>query len=288
MDQMKFAYITFDLDFTDYFSGNLIDEMDIFFPTIKRYIEQNHILKFTWFIRIDRQIECLFGDPMYYYKKHIDKFKWLKDRGHEIAWHHHSYRYTNHTWIQEVDPIAVLSDIHMYGSLARNLGMTVCRMGWGYQTNKSMEKLCELGFLIDSSAIPRPQYKWDKSKKNWEGTTCDWYFPSINDYRISGTLCHSILEVPITTSIIPFEFDTEKEVIRYLNPAFKNIYFNNGFLNVKHLTKIVTITHPYELIKSEKSNNDSILSFDFEIFKKNISLIRDAGYTFNCLNNKFI
>ncbi len=281
---MKKAYITFDLDFEDYISGVHVDEMDLFFPIIKQYLISEKNLKFTWFIRIDRQIEKLFGNPLYYFEKHYSKFKWLTDNGHAIGWHHHAYKQNNNKWQQETDSYKILTDLNEYGSIAKNIGMNICRMGWGYHTNDTMQQIISLGFKIDSSAISRPQYKWDSSVKDWEGTSNEWYYPSKEDYRIAGCDSCSILEVPITTTVIPFETDTQSDVIRYLNLAFEHEIFKIGFAKVNQLDRIVTVTHPYELLMRPDMSIRNIISFNFNSFTKNVSLIKDAGFSFDTLD----
>lgn len=282
MGQLKSIYITFDVDYVDYHSNGLLDELETVFPIIKSFLEKNSFIKTTWFIRIDGQIEQLYGSADHIYTKHIDKIKWLLNHGHVVGWHHHSYLVSKTgDWLQNTDEDSVAIQLKKFGSLARQKGMKICRMGWGFHTNRTMQIVDELGFILDSSAIPRPNYKWESSVKDWETTSLDWYYPSKLDYRIAGKEHYSILEIPMTTTIISTPSDTEENVIRYINPAYHETFFRKALYSLGSLDKLITITHPYELIPNKGKH--SLLSFDFCAFENNIKHAANLGYSFHSL-----
>jgi len=129
------------------------------------------------------------------------------------------------------------------------------------------------GFIIDSSCMARPKYKWDLSSKDWEISSNMPYHPSVDDYRISGKNSLEILEVPITTVEMLVDIDTEV-VKRYINLSFYNNILVNPIKKwIEKESFIVTITHPYEIYRSQQKHH--IISFDFNEFKKNIEFIAD-------------
>ena len=268
-------YITFDLDFADYLNdNNHFDELESTFDILKNILCKYTKIKTTWFIRLDSQIEKLYGSPDHFFNKHKEKISWLLTNGHSIGWHHHSYTLDEkNRWIQNTNEMMILEELKKYGTIARSKGLNICRMGWGYHTNKTMKLVSELGFIIDSSAIPRPNYKWDLAKKDWSISTCKWYYPSERDYRIEGQPSLKILEAPMTTTIISVESDTEPNVIRYLNPAYHEEIFQKTLKQTITFEKIVTVTHPYEFISNVKTH--SLLSFNFKVFENNLKYIID-------------
>lgn len=281
MGIVKKAYITFDVDFVDYLNNTSLDELEIVFPMIKTVLENNLDIKTTWFIRIDSQVEEMYGNGDFLYNKHIEKINWLKKNGHAIGWHHHSYKMSGDNWIQNTNEDIILEELRKYGPLAKALGMNICRMGWGFHTNKTMKSVSDMGFRLDSSAIPRPNYKWELSVKDWQTTPQQWYNPSADDYRIPGEPRLTILEAPMSTTEIQLSIDTEENVIRYLNPAYHEQIFSRAFDNLSKLDRVITITHPYELIQG--TNLHMLLSFDIKSMKNNLDYIRNAGYEFETL-----
>lgn len=278
MGKVKAAYITFDVDFVNYLDDREVDEMDEIFDVIKNALIEYPEVKTTWFIRIDGQIEQQYGSADYLYNKHQDKIDWLKDNGHVIGWHHHAYRLANGKWVQNLEEEIILGDLEKYGKIALSKGLKVCRMGWGYHTNNTMKMVADLGFIIDSSAIPRPNYKWEMSVKDWQTTKQQWYKPSAADYRVEGAHSLSITEVPINTAVLPLPTDTEANVIRYINPAYNISYFESAINGVQDLGRLVTITHPYELIDYGKQH--VLLSFNINKFKNNLTLLKTKRYQF--------
>lgn len=271
--ELKKIVLTFDVDMADYTTGENIDEMERMFPVIQKSLEELPDIKTTWFLRIDSQMEDVYGASDYVFTKHRTKIEWLKENGHEIGWHHHAYKKDGDRWVQDTDDEKISNDLKKYGALAERHGIISARMGWGFQTNATMKVLDECGFAIDSSAVPRPQYRWEMSRKNWENTGQAPYHPSVDDYRIPGEPHLKILEAPINTISIPLPSDTEPNVKRYINPAYKNAVFEEAaerFLENHDL--LVLVCHPYEIAPRKTSH--AILSFDHDEFENNLRFLR--------------
>lgn len=269
---MKSICVTFDVDMVTYLSETYhdFDEMDEAFPEVQKVLQEYPHVHTTWFVRIDAQVEKIYGSPTYIFERHAEKIEWLKKNGHEIGWHHHCYQESGKNWIQQTNEDVVCSDMLTYGKIARSLRLTSARMGWGFHTNATMSILAELGFSIDSSAIPRPNYRWESSKKNWEITPRRAFYPSLEDYRVSGEKNYSLIEIPISTSVLESPKDTDKGVVRYLNLAYKPEYFQQS-LSALDQDFVVTITHPYEVI--DVSLSHPLLAFSPKALESNLALL---------------
>lgn len=275
----RIAYLTIDVDFTDYISGSGVDEMQQFFPVLRSFFEQHDSIKSTWFVRIDNQIEKDYGAADYILSKHSAAFDWLRDNGHEIGWHHHAYVLNNGTWTQNTNEEEVLTHIKRYGAVAKACGMNICRMGWGQMSSRIMTELDSLGFVIDSSAMPRPKYGWDTLSRDWSRCPIQPYHPNVSDYQSQGQL--NIIEFPMTTVPISLKSDTEPGVLRYINPLYKHEYFVSA-VNSSLTENIVLISHPYELSKGNPEH--PLLSFSLHEFKRNMEWMVKEGFTFQNLS----
>lgn len=274
----KSVVVTFDLDFTDYVGGaRLQDEMEACWDVFLSFCESIPTFKSTWFIRIDRQIGLLYGSPDYIFIKHADKIDWLKNNGHEVGWHFHSYVQREGKWSQNENEDLVCAEMREMLPFIQKHKLKFSRMGWTYHTNKTMETLASFGLEFDFTAFPRPNYQWDNPLKDWSTTGNKPYYPSKSDYRVSGEPQHDLLQIPITTIVLPSKTDTDKEVIRNLNPAYRPHYFNKGLTNSSG-SFINTLTHPYELLKSDIGHE--MLAFAIEAFEQNIQTMEQIGFNF--------
>jgi hypothetical protein len=270
--------VTFDVDFADYIGGAaVVDEMSQSLDCIATTFLKKKNWKATWFIRLDARIEALYGSPDYIFRRYATKFEELVRAGHEIGWHPHSYAKSNGQWKQNIDVPTLVNELERYAPLAKSYGLQAVRMGWGFHTNETMRLLADLGFTIDSSAIPRPQYEWEESTKNWTVTPNHPYFPSEADYRLPGHPRLPIIEVPISVTRVVAPYDSGP-VLRYINPAYHSTLFREPLANwLKQHTHLVTITHPYELMP--KPEPHALLSFSFTAFEQNLCAIEELSQT---------
>lgn len=277
------VHLTIDVDFTDYISGSGVNEMEDFFPVLRGYFEQFKSVKTTWFVRIDNQIASDFGSADYILKKYSAEFDWLRSNGHEIGWHHHAYVYRNGIWQQNTLDSEVLLQVKEFGAVARDYGMNLSRMGWGQMSDSVMVALDELGFVIDSSAMPKPIYAWDQLKRDWSMCPAEAYHPHRGNYQLRGDL--RILEVPMSTVPLPLSSDTEPGVIRYINP----LYYHSRFVSAMRssvTSSPVLIFHPYELRKA--SSTHPLLSFSITELVRNTDWLLSEGFEFNTLSHSFL
>lgn len=263
--------ITLDIDMNNSYGKKLKDYyIDKFLKDFCLLLANYSIQKATWFIRIDNNIEFNWGECDYIYKYLANRIKALGNK-HEFGWHPHSYIYKSGKWQQNTEINTILIELKNIMPIVKSLNISSIRMGWGFQSNEIMNFIAENGFLVDSSAIPRPQYLWEETYKDWSITPSHPYYPSKEDYRIPGTPAHSILEVPMSVTTIKAPYDTE-DIARYINlaydpkilkPSLERWISENSFL--------VTITHPYEIIPHETKHE--LISFSIKSFEENLNNI---------------
>jgi hypothetical protein len=263
--------VTFDLDFTWHAAGGgFIDEMAAVFPPLWALLRRYPDCKTTWFIRLDDQMLALHGSADWALTRYRNEFAELRQAGHEVGWHPHSYVQVGETWRQNTDNGRLLAELKRHAPAARSHGMSTVRMGWGFHTNEAMAFLAESGFRVDSSAMPRPQYLWEESQKDWTTTPHEPYFPACADYRIPGLPAWPILEVPMSVTLVKADYD-RADILRYVNLAFHPRVLQKPLEvwlgNHPHL---VTITHPYELIGGSRHG---LIAFDLAAFEENLCAI---------------
>lgn len=275
----KKVAITFDLDFTDYLSNQVIqkDEFESVWKSFLEVCMNNPNFKSTWFIRIDNQITELYGEPDYIFKKHNLKIDWLIENGHEIGWHFHSYIKKDQKWAQNDDEDSICLEMLSMQEYIKKYNLRICRMGWAYHTNKTINVIEKLGFIKDFSALPRPIYNWDNPLRDWSITNQLPYHPSKEDYRIEKEDNYSFWMIPINTFKIPCHGDTSPNVLRYINPAYKKEVFVKIINTIKENT-INTVSHPYELLPNNKKHE--LMAFSIKDFDENLKYLKKKGFDF--------
>jgi hypothetical protein len=277
---VKSVAVSFDLDLTDYVGGaNLGDELEMFWPQFEACCERIPAFRSTWFLRIDRQMQAIYGSADYIFTAHREKIAWLRSHGHEIGWHFHSYVMQNEKWVQNTDENSVASEMQSMRELVEKHKLKMLRMGWAYHRNSTVAAAIDMGIQLDCSPFPRPQYSWDNAWRNWEGTTQKIYTPAAADYRLPGALALRML--PMSTVPVAADTDTEAGVIRYINPAYKHAAFVEAVKAYQGST-LNTVSHPYEFLPNKLAH--SLMAFDSGIFEKNMLWLEAHGYRFTTLS----
>jgi hypothetical protein len=272
--------LTFDVDLVDHVDGSTREaELAEMVPEIARRLATAGAGPATWFVRLDRQIETLYGRPDHAFARHAGVLQHLTAGGHEIGWHPHVYRRRGDVWEQCVDEAVIADELRALAPLAREHGLRAVRMGWGFHTNATMHLLPELGFHIDSSALPRPQYAWETTRKDWSGAPQHPYAPSIADYRRPGNPALDVLEIPVTALPVAASYDREP-VLRYANLAFRTGALREPLAawlgkHDQH-DHLVTVTHPYELFPRPAGGHE-LLSFALEVLEANLELLHGVA-----------
>ena len=143
-----------------------------------------------------------------------------------------------------------------------------------FHCNETMKLLSDAGFESDSSAIPRPHYKWEETYKDWTITPSVPYYPCKSDYRKPGEPSLPILEIPMSVIQVRAPYDTEY-VLRYLNLAYHPSLFEAPLRAwLSRYSHLITVTHPYELAGGRQHG---LLSFNIEAFIENILKIKEVA-----------
>ena len=268
--------VTLDLDINEYALKHQIDnDFTSIFKTIYPVFKKFPSFKATWFIRLDKHIEALFGCCDYFFRRYVPEFNKIRQNNHELGWHPHCYLKKNTKWQQNIDVPSILTELSSCAPFAKSNNLKTVRMGWGFHSNEIMRFFADKGFLVDSSAIPRPRYQWEESFKDWTITPDYPYYPSIYDYRVPGKPSTPILEVPI--SVIPIKAPYDTGVVRrYINLAYyPNILHDPLEKWIKENSYLVTITHPYEIKSINRKHG--LLAYNIDAFEKNLISIMEIA-----------
>ncbi len=153
--------------------------------------------KITWCVRSDLQMQEIYGDCAWPYAEFSDLWESLAERGDEIAWHPHLWRWSGEhgCWYQEIEDEGWMRDCLYQGheALSTHMGnpLTTSRMGWEFHNNITMRQVNDLGIKVDFSAVPgrfTPGHrdKWGSIFNcyvDWRDTPERPYMPSVSDYR---------------------------------------------------------------------------------------------------------
>lgn len=246
--------LTFDVDCQSYVEGRtvaMLDELDRALEVLGPLFERHPGWRATWFLRIDPDVRS--------FARQARLLDDLVDRGDRIGWHYHG-------------PLKRLGE---FARQARLEGLDVSRIGFGRGSNRVLHGLAAAGFAIDSTAMPRPSYSWTRRGVDWTTTPLEPYRPSVADYRVPGEPSLPILEVPISCLEVPAPDDNQR-VVRYLNPAYHPAIFQPALAAwARRHGHLVTITHPYEVLKGPAHG---LLAFDPAAFEENLLAVeRLAG-----------
>lgn len=272
--------VTFDVDDVCWTSEQPCNEMIDAVPPILRILDANPDVVTTWFIRIDAGIEHRRGTVDALLTAHSGTIAALRGGSHEIAWHHHAVvPGTDAT--PNSDVAYTCRELRRLSPIARDHGMTSVRLGWAQSHADVIACLDDLGWRIDSTALPRPAYPWDTVARDWEKAPRIPYFPTRGDHRATGTDVHAILEVPLSVATLPIESDTVPDVVRYINPAYHPHHFGRALTQLDTTPVIVTVTHPYETCAQDASApTHPLLAFDVGALNQNLELLRRTNRRF--------
>ncbi|MCK4324613.1 MAG: hypothetical protein KAW89_08795, partial [Armatimonadetes bacterium] len=151
----------------------------------------------TWCVRSDLQMKEIYGDCAWPYTEFRDLWQSMADRGDEIAWHPHLWRWSDEhgCWYQEISDETWIRDCLQQGhaALSTHLGCapTVSRMGWEFHNDTTMQAIDGLGVKVDFSAVPGRFTPGSADHLgsvfncyvDWRNTPERAYVPSASDYR---------------------------------------------------------------------------------------------------------
>jgi len=172
--------------------------------------------RITWCVRSDLQMERVYGDCAWPFRRFEAMWRELEAAGDDIAWHPHLWRWSedHNCWYQETEDADWIERCLRagYATICEACGrkLRTCRMGWEYHSDLTMGIIDELGIEVDLSATPgrRRHAVGDRGSMrhgelDWSITGAEPYHPSRADYRRpprDGEAALSVLEVPRTTA----------------------------------------------------------------------------------------
>lgn len=278
---MKEVAITFDFDFINK-EGNdrSRDEIEEFWPLFKEITSRFTDIKTTWFIRIDSHIEHFFGKADYFFIKHTDKIEWLRENGHSIGWHFHSFIKQGQRFVSNNNEDLLCEELKEMHKVIEKYELNILRMGFGFHSNKTLKTIEELGLKYDSSALPGMILNRNKTNADWSVTGQEPYFPSAEDYRKEGINKRSVLEIPLAT--VNYEDKSNRAWKIYpLNPAYDPATFSRLVSKTESGNSINTITHPFEIISGSKTNE--LIVKGINNFCENLNYLKRHNYIFKIL-----
>ncbi len=214
--------------------------------------------RFTWFIRCDPELNAEFGTYTYLFEKYSKLWNERKVKKDEIAWHPHV------TSLEELEKsFQALTGLRE--------GLHSVRIGNAYQSNSLMSALAQMGFLVDSTALPGRYRKDEFRVLDWSITPQKPYYSSLHDYRVPSEEHLSILEVPM--SMIETKVDYDKAPVkRYVNLSFRHELMEKSLSRfIEQEDLLVTNLHPSEVLS--QPNSHPLLSFDIKQVLQNLRYI---------------
>ena len=265
--------VTFDVDDVAWVSGAPFDEMASIVPCILDVLDGFPQVKTTWFIRLDAGIENRRGRADALFEDYADVIDRMRSSGHEIGWHHHAV--VAGTPNQPSGDVArTYRELTKLAPIVRAYGVSSVRLGWAQSSAEIVQCLSELGFAVDSTALPRPAYPWDAVVRDWKPNSMQPYHPSIADHRVGGAPANAILEVPMSVAEVTLPTDTVPGVRRYLNLAYHTHLFQHALAQVNTLPVIVTVSHPYEF--AAHASEHPLLAFNLATLSTNVRLLHES------------
>ncbi len=222
-------------------------------PAIARELSARG-LPWTAFVRADDQVRDTHGSSGAILERARDL---LADRGVEIGWHPHLYSRQGDEYAPIRDEQAAVSQLdRVHDEICRKAApLRSVRLGEAWHSPRTMLRLAELGYRVDSTALPGRKRRDAQLEFDWEPTPNQPYHPAASDPRVpgSGQDRLPILEVPMTTCAMRTDYD-RGAVRRYLSLSFHERYFVAGLddfdaqIESAREATLVTIFHTGELL----------------------------------------
>jgi len=232
--------------------------------------------KFTWFVRVDDQIEHYYGDACYLLQRYSEIWESQKVNGDEVAWHPHIYKFKNNIWDRERDPEHVKEVIcRNYKKFSEcEVKPVVCRIGEAWFDNNISILLDELEIVCDSTAMPGRIRRDDYRILDWRKTPQAPYYPSVSDYRVPGEEKRKYLEVPMSMVKVKASYDKEA-YCRYIDLSFHHSLMKAGIEDfVFKNNLLVSMTHPSGVLSClSPEGGHGLISFSIDNYKKNLEQI---------------
>jgi hypothetical protein len=231
----------------------------------------------TWFVRCDNEIAYHYGSALYLVENQMEFLQEELTSSSDIGYHPHLYdirkngkRHRNVSELQLCEQFKK-NALLFYNRL--NGINRIVRIGEAFSCDALSQCISDLGFSVDSSAMPG-RYRQDEYRSlDWRGTPDTAYLPSFTDYRrpkIGMEKRHSFIEIPFTMAPLQCSYDA-KPYKRYLDFSFHNEYVASQLENLSDdLEYLVIMTHPAGIFPQYEMKKHGLLAFTENNFRKNL------------------
>jgi len=249
-------------------------------PRIREQLGEIAAAPASWFVRVDNQIEALWGRAAWLLEEYGEAFQTAAGAGDEIAWHPHLYRREGAGWAQETDPAALsekmeaaLTDMRAFGWSPR------CgRIGEAYGAPAIFETYERLGIGYDSTAMAGRRRVDAERMIDWEPTPHAAFRPSRADHRVPGSPAYDVVELPMSMLRVRADYDAEP-FLRYLDLSFHPRALQPDLDRfAAEASYVVTITHPSAILPEfEPAGGHGLISFRPEALADNLRALIAAA-----------
>lgn len=245
---------------------------------MREFYEALPDIPLTWYVRADGQLEAAYGSVRWMMETYIDFWREAIQRGDELGWHPHLYSVPEQGEPQIIreseTAVAELKRIH-----ARlqdvPFDLKSFRMGEAWHTAATLNLLEQLGYTIDSTAIPDRDDSASGHPRNWAGAPNYCYYPDNQSPHVVGTK-RALLEVPMNTWRFQASYDKSPK-LRYMNPCIHADlwqqaldYWQENLPNhALHIWNL--ILHPAEAMPHDAP--DLLYAYSLEVMVKNINAL---------------
>ena len=289
--ERRHVALTFDVDLVDWVAGQHVGELNDVMPALLHALSEIDGARATFFVRLDDGIARRFGRADYAFVNAAALWERVRDAGHEVAWHHHAVAQApaagnavansaavvaSAIELPECDSDRLSEAVRRHSQTARDFGCSSVRMGWGQHTNATLNQLANDGWRADSSAMPRPVCAWDPPLRDWSQTPT---MPHLIAHSDTLPVCEAphargLWEVPMTMVPLATLTDTQPDLLRYVNPAYRTDIFGTAIAQAPVTAPLVLLCHPYECVGGRKH---PLYAFSMDAVRANLSLLADQG-----------
>jgi hypothetical protein len=242
----------------------------------------------TWYVRADGQLERAYGSVSYLLDTYADFWRQALTRGDELGWHPHLYTIEPESKII-TDSAQAVTELSRIWQLTKDseFPLPTFRMGEAWHTTETLNLLEQLGFQVDSTAIPGRDDSASGHPRNWSGTPNHPYYPSKNDVRIASVGAihesplhrdntYSVLEVPMNSWYFKASYDPMPK-LRYMNPCIHSGLWQQGLnwweanLPDHQLHIWNLILHPAEAMPHDKP--DMLYAYSLDVIWENLQAL---------------
>lgn len=226
----------------------------------------------TWFVRADLNVARHLGSVGGLLDRYDYTWKRLHERGDELAYHPHLIVSDEKT-AREAPAVEEQIEQGADAMRARGFQPAVSRIGEARGSSEIFQKLDELGFVADSTAMPGRRREDESRSFDWIDTPRVPYHPSREDHRFPGPDPLALLEIPMT--MVPLQAPYDDEALpRYVDLTFHPELLEPGLeLAVAEAPLLVTVGHPSTVLPELSRRDHPLFAYSAEAVGRNLDQI---------------